>query len=157
MDIVIRRMLPGDRGEVIALLARWNIAPTAPTPAVPDPERTDIIVDNSFVAVHEGRIIGVCSHVRLSATLAEGASLAVDPAYHGRRIGDKLMTAGRREMYSRGIRKLRSESDRPETISWLVKRFGYRIVGTAPKRHAFGLAEVGHWTVLECDLTQPPE
>jgi N-acetylglutamate synthase-like GNAT family acetyltransferase len=156
VDIVIRPMREEDHDEVVTLLARWNLAPAAPTPAVPEPERTQVIVDNTFVALDGDRIVGVCSHIRLSETLAEGASLAVDPAYHGSGVGEKLMRAGRREMYARGIRKIRSESDRPRTIAWLVKRFGYRVVGTAPKRHAFGESGIGHWTVLECDLTAPP-
>jgi N-acetylglutamate synthase-like GNAT family acetyltransferase len=156
MAILIRRMRPEDREQVVALLARWNLAPVAPTPAVPEPERADIIVENSVVALDKDRIVGVCSHIRHSETLAEGASLAVDPAYHGRRVGERLMRANRREMYARGIRRIRSESDNPRTIAWLVRRFGYRIVGTAPKRHPFGLADVDHWTVLECELREPP-
>lgn len=156
MTVSIRRMLPEDRAQVVELLACWNLAPVAPTASLPDPERTDIIVENTVVAVDDGRIIGVCSHIRLSPTLAEGASLAVDRAYHGRRVGDRLMLANRREMYARGIRRIRSESDSPKTIEWLVKRFGYRVTGTVPKRHAFGLPGVDHWTVLECDLAEPP-
>jgi hypothetical protein len=64
--------------------------------------------------------------------------------------------AMRRAMYARGIRTVRSESDRPETIKWLVGR-GHRIVGTVPKRHSFGSPEVSEWTVLEFDLGSLPE
>jgi hypothetical protein len=33
-----------------------------------------------------------------------------------------------------------------------VRRFGYRVVGTRPKRHRFGFAGAADWTVLELDL-----
>lgn len=157
MTITIRKMQPSDSAQVMKLLAHWNVAPVAPSRDIPDPERTEIIIDNTHVALEGGRIVGVCSFIQHSPTLAEGASLGVDPAYHGRRIGEKLLSAGRRKMYLRGIRTVRSESDRPATIRWLVERMGYRIVGTAPKRHAFGSPEVGQWTVLELDLDSLPE
>ena len=41
---------------------------------------------------------------------------------------------------------------RPETIRWYVERFGYRIVGSNPKKHDFSLPGVDSWTVLELDL-----
>jgi len=33
-------------------------------------------------------------------------------------------------------------------------RFGYRVVGTVPKKHVFSLPDVSHWTLLELDLTR---
>jgi hypothetical protein len=47
---------------------------------------------------------------------------------------------------------VRTETDRPDTVRWYVKRFGYRIVGTTPKKHAFSREDVDYWTVLELDL-----
>lgn len=156
MAIAIRRMQPSDLAPVMRLLAHWNIAPLAPSREVPVPERTEIIVDNTYVALDDERIVGVCSFIQHSPHLAEGASLGVDPAYHGRGVGDQLALAVRREMRARGVRTIRSESDRPETINWLVGR-GHRIVGTVPKRHAFGAPDIGQWTVLEFDLDTLPE
>jgi hypothetical protein len=57
-------------------------------------------------------------------------------------------------MWERGIRKIRSETDRPEVVEWLIRHYGYRIVGTAAKRHAFGNADEDHWIVLELELTE---
>ena len=156
MSIQIRRMLPSDLEQVMRLLAHWNIAPVEPSREVPVPERTEIIVGNTYVATDDGRIVGVCSFFQHSPTLGEVASLGVDPAYHRRGVGDQLGLAMRHAMYALGIRKVRSESDRPETIKWLVGR-GHRIVGTVPKRHAFGSSDVGEWTVLEYDLDSPSE
>src|SRR6266850_1759563 len=157
MAIEIRKMQPSDSTQVMKLLAYWNIAPVAPSREVPVPERTELIVENAHVAVDGDRIVGVCSFIQHSPTLAEGASFGVDPAYHRRGIGEKLVLASLRERYARGIRTVHSESDRPETIRWMVGHMGYRIVGTVPKRHAFGSPDVDHWTVLELDLDSIPE
>jgi hypothetical protein len=55
-------------------------------------------------------------------------------------------------MKALGIRHVRTEADRPETIAWYVRKFGYRVAGTVPKKHAFSLPDVGYWTVLTLDL-----
>ena len=55
-------------------------------------------------------------------------------------------------MRARGVKRVRTETDRPETIRWYVERFGYRIVGSNPKKHDFSLPEVDTWTVLELEL-----
>lgn len=150
-------MKPSDSAQVLALLAYWNIAPTAPSREIPLPERTEIIIENAHVALDGDQVVGVCSYIRQTPILAEGASFGVAPAYHCRGIGEKLVLASLRERYARGIRKVRSEADRPETIRWLVERFGYRVVGKASKRHAFGAPEVEYWTVLELELDSLPE
>jgi hypothetical protein len=51
---------------------------------------------------------------------------------------------------------VRTETDRPATVRWYVRRFGYRVVGTNPKKHAFSLPDVAVWTVLELDLAPDP-
>lgn len=155
MAIEIRKMHTSDLEQVMNLLARWNIAPIAPSREVPLPERTEVIVDNTFVALDDDRIIGVCSFIQQSPLIGEGASTAVDPAYHRRGVGDQLALAVRREMYARGVRIVRSETDRPETVRWLIGR-GHRVIGTVPKRHAFGSPEITEWTVLEFDLSSLP-
>lgn len=156
MAIEIRKMEPADFEQVMKLLAHWNIAPVAPSPDLPVPERTEIAIDNAYVAIDGDRVVGVCSYILHSPILAEGASFCVDPAYHCRGIGEKLILAMRRGMFARGIRTVRSEADRPGTIRWLVERMGCRVVGTSSKRHAFGSPDVGEWTVLEFDLALLP-
>ncbi|MGH8618155.1 MAG: GNAT family N-acetyltransferase [Burkholderiales bacterium] len=156
MTVTFRDMQRADLDAVLALLAHWNLAPSAPSAENPHPERTEFTVENATVAVDGGRIIGVNSYIVLSPTVAEGASFAVAPAYRGRGIGKQLIDASRRKMYRRGIRTIKSEADRPEVIRMFVAR-GARIVGTVPKRHAFGSAEADRWTVLEVDLDTLPE
>lgn len=151
-DIVIRKMHSDDAGGAIAILSKWNMAPVTPSSDKPDPERSAIEIGNSFVAVHKKRIIGVASYIMLSDTFAETASLAVDPQYRGDGIGYKLQAARLSEMHRRGVKLVRTETDRLETIEWYKARFGYRVVGRNKKKHEFSLSYVDEWTVLELDL-----
>lgn len=151
-DIRIRKMRDADLPACMAILESWNMAPRPPSEDTPDPERTGIDVANGFVAEAEGQIVGTCSYIVHSKELAETASLAVDPLFKGVGAGLLLQRARLDEMRRRGIRRVRTETDRPETIRWYVKRFGYTIIGTNPKRHKFSREDVDFWTVLELDL-----
>jgi len=147
---LIRKMKHSDLASAIRLLATYNMAPQ---PGRPDAERSEINVNNSYVAEDGQRIVGVASYIVHSGHLAETASLAVHADYHGKGIGVLLQQARLDEMRGLGIRKVRTEADRPETIRWYIEKFGYRKVGTNPKKHHFGLADVDEWTVLELELT----
>lgn len=151
--VVVRKMRRSDLPGALRILARWNMAPRAPSAEVPDPERTSIDIGNAFVAEAGGRIVGTCSYFLLGDGWAETASLAVDPEPRFAGVGVLLQQARLDEMRGRGVRRVRTETDRPATVRWYVRRFGYRIVGTNPKKHAFSLPDVDHWTVLELDLT----
>ena len=107
---------------------------------------------HAFVAEVDGRIAGTCSYLLLAEDVAEAASLAVDPAVKGQGVGFRLQEARLDEMRARGIKKVRTETDRSATIRWYLERFGYRIVGSNPKKHDFSLADVDTWTVLDLDL-----
>jgi len=152
-QIIIRKIRDADLGPAMALLAKWNMAPVQASSHVPDPERDHLDMANTFVACRREQVIGVASWLRIDSSRAETASLAVDPEFIGCGTGYKLQEARLAEMRSRGIRHVRTEADRPEVIRWYVNKFGYRITGTNPKKHAFGLAGRDHWTVLELELT----
>lgn len=154
-DICIRKMRDEDLPACMAILESWNMAPRQPSDEIPDPERTGIDVANGFVAEAEGRIVGTCSYIVHSPELAETASLAVDPLLRERDAGLLLQRARLDEMRRRGIRRVRTETDRPETVRWYVNRFGYTIVGTTPKKHKFSREDIDFWTVLELDLVDP--
>jgi GNAT superfamily N-acetyltransferase len=152
-DVVIRKMREEDRARVMEILAHWNMAPRAPTAELPDPERSTIAADGTaIVAVAGSRIVGVASYILHGGSRAETASLAIDPAWRGTGIGERLQNARLVELKARGVEKLRTECDRPEVIDWYVRKFGYRVVGTTPKKHAFSLGDVDRWTVLELNL-----
>lgn len=147
--VVIRPMEPADVDAAMGILDRWNMAPT---PERDDAERSGIIVENAFVAELDGRIVGTAGWFALDAETAETASLAVDPACRGLGIGARLQEERLASMRRRGFRKVRTETDRPATIRWYIEKFGYRRVGTNPKKHDFSLPDVDEWTVLELEL-----
>jgi N-acetylglutamate synthase-like GNAT family acetyltransferase len=151
-EVQVRKMRPDDLSGSLRILGLWNMAPLTPSAEVPEPERTSIDIENAFVADARGRIVGTCSYFMLGDGWAETASLAVDPDPRFAGVGVMLQQARLDEMRRRGVRHVRTETDRPATVRWYVRRFGYRIVGTAPKKHAFSLPDVDHWTVLNLDL-----
>jgi GNAT superfamily N-acetyltransferase len=149
---VVRKMTEADLDRAMAILACWNMAPRAASAEEPDPERDRIDIANGFVAVEDGRVVGVCSYFVHGRELVETASLAVDPSCKTWGIGEALQEARLDEMRRRGFRKVRTEADRPKVIAWYKRKFGYTEVGKNPKKHAFSLSEVDVWTVLELDL-----
>jgi predicted N-acetyltransferase YhbS len=151
-DLEIRPMRPHELARAIEILTQWNMAPVAPSAGCPEPEATGLAVGQTFVAVVDGRIVGVSSFVLRGTGLADTASLAVDAAWRGKGLGERLQRARLAELAALGVRRVRTETDRPEIISWYQKKFGYRVTGTAPKKHSFSLEHVPHWTVLELDL-----
>ncbi len=153
-QVLVRKMQSADTAAAIALLAQWGMAPVAASSATPHPERDRLELDNTFVALLQDRLIGVASWLPIDATRAETASLAVDKEYIGCGVGQKLQEARIAEMRSKGIATVHTEADRPEVIRWYMDKFGYRIVGTNPKKHAFGSAEHSYWTVLELSLVE---
>ncbi len=152
MTCRIRKMTTNDLAEAMELLSKWDMAPT---PEIADAERSDIEIAHAFVAEDEtGRLIGIASYLLLNDGVAETASLAVSPEAQGTGVGARLQVARLEEMLEQGIRWVRTETDRPETISWYQRKFGYRIIGSNPKKHAFSLPDVDTWTVLELDVEQ---
>jgi N-acetylglutamate synthase-like GNAT family acetyltransferase len=152
MDFTIRKMKQEDTGAVIEILSKWNMAPLEPTPEIPAPEKTMIDIDNSFVALDGDRIVGVSSYRILYPEIAQTASLSVEPEYRGKHIGHELQVARLKEMKGKGIKKVITETSRPETITWYIKKFGCRVIGKRQKRHPFGYSGTDYYTVLELDL-----
>lgn len=152
----IRKIRAEDMAAAMNLLAKWNMAPLQASANIPDPERDRLEQTNTFVAILDGQLVGVASWLRIDPIRAETASFAVAPEHIGCGIGQKLQEARLAEMRDKGIRHIRTEADRPDVIRWYIEKFGYRITGTNPKKHAFSRAECDHWTVLELHLESGP-
>jgi N-acetylglutamate synthase-like GNAT family acetyltransferase len=148
----VRKMRTGDMRAVLSLLAEANMVPVAPSPAVPEPEVSELIVEHTFVAELDHEIVGVASYFVRSATVGETGSFAVRERLRGSGIGALLQRARLQEMQARGMTKVITQTDRPSNVDWFVRRFGYREVGHARKRHDFGDSTIDHWVVLELDL-----
>lgn len=138
--------------QVLALLSIWNIAPIAPTPENPEPERTKVYVENTFLAFDGEQLVGISSYIVHSPVLAEACSVAIRPECQRKGMATQLAHARFVEMRRRGIKVVRAEADRPGTIRWMTEKLGYKIIGTNPKRHPFGAADVDRWTVMELNL-----
>ena len=151
--IRIRLMRDDDWDRVLAILGHWGMAPVAASEACPEPEQSGLEVGKTLVATVDGRVVGTASFRLLGPRLASTESLAVDPDWLGSGAADRLQRARLAALRELGIERVRTTVDRPRSIAWYVKRFGYRIVGSEPKKHRFSLPDVPHWTVLELDLT----
>ena len=55
-------------------------------------------------------------------------------------------------MREAGAARVLTNADRPATIAWYERHFGYRRVGEVRKLHEFGLRDVDRWTTLEASL-----
>jgi N-acetylglutamate synthase-like GNAT family acetyltransferase len=156
LTFLIRTMRDEDLTRVIEILGAWGMAPVAPSVEHPRPERSGLAVGRTLVAESDGHIVGVASYVVESPRLAVTESLAVDPAWVGSGVAEALHCERLAILRALDIATVHTEADRPRTIAWYVKRFGYRVVGSVPKRHVFSLPDVAHWTLLELDLTREP-
>jgi len=152
MSVLIRKMSSDDYDAAIVILDKWNMAPVAPSDDIENPERSVLDVEKSFVAVDDGRVVGVCSYIVHNPELAETASLAVDPSCRGQGVGYLLQVARLKEMKQIGIRIVHTETDRDDTINWYIRKFGYKRIGTNPKKHDFSLPDVDKWVVLQLNL-----
>src|SRR5262249_48823828 len=128
-EVILRKLSDDDLPRVIEILSFWNMAPVAPTAAVPVPETTGLEPDRTTLALIERTIVGVASYILLEKAWAETTSLAVDPAWRGHGIGERLQIARLKEMKALGVLNVKTECDRPEVIDWYVRKFGYRVAG----------------------------
>lgn len=142
-------MLPSDRGAMLDVLKTVNMH------RVPSPEMDDFDVGEWYVAESEGRVVGVAGFRLVGpgdAPVGKTTLLAVAPDQRERGIGRALQELRMRLMRDAGAQRVVTNADRPSTIAWYERHFGYRPVGEAPQLHEFGLREVDRWTTLEASL-----
>lgn len=135
------------RGDIMAVLETANMH------HIPSKEMPSLDLSHAWVALQDNKVVGFSGFKMLDATRAKTTLLAVLPKYRkhglGRMLQEKRMVAAARL----GATVLVTNADRPETIDWYKKYFGYRVVGHVKKDHEFGLVDVNQWTTLETDLT----
>ena len=154
--VQLRLMRAEDFDRVVEILAHWGMAPVAPTAACPDPEDSGLAIGRTLVAVAGQCVVGVASYLVIDRYQASTESLAVDPAWVGKGVGEQLHSARLQALRELGIQRVRTTADRPSTIAWYIRRFGCRVIGTQAKRHPISLPDVADWTVLELDLDAGP-
>jgi ribosomal-protein-alanine N-acetyltransferase len=141
--------LPADRVEMLRVLETANMH------RVPSPEMDDFDVGHWFVAELRGAVVGVAGYRLLDAdgeVIGKTTLLAVQPGAREHGIGRALQTLRMDRMRDAGATRVITNADRPETIAWYERHFGYRKVGEVRKLHEFGLPDVDHWTTLEAPL-----
>lgn len=145
-------MRASDMEPVLSLLDEANMVPLAPSRTIPEPEVSELIVDNTFVAEIDDEVVGVASYFVHSRSVCETGSFAVRQRLRGSGIGYLLQCARLHEMQRRGMTKVITQTDIASNVAWFKRRFGYREVGRNMKRHSFGDPAIDHWIVLELDL-----
>lgn len=141
--------LPDDRDAMLDVLETVNMH------YVPSPEMDDFEVGRWFVGEVDGRIAGVSGFRILrdgDERVGKTTLLAVHPDQRGTGLGRALQELRMELMRDAGATRVITNADRPETIAWYERHFGYRKVGELAKLHEFGLPDVDRWTTLEADL-----
>jgi len=141
--------MPDDRRPMLRVLETVNMH------RVPSPEMHDFDVGEWFVAGMGDEVVGVAGYriLRHGQGLAGKTTLlAVLPARRELGIGRALQRLRMDLMRDAGATRVITNADRPETIAWYERHFGYRRVGEVEKLHEFGLPDVDRWTTLEAPL-----
>ena len=131
-----------------------DVLRTANMHYIPSPEMPELDLHCCCVAEVKSRIVGMSGYKILSAREAKTTLMAVLPEFRGWGIGLALQEWRMNELCRHGIQSLITNADRPETIAWYKRHFGYREIGSLPKEHELGHPEISRWTTLQVDLTQ---
>ena len=142
----IEKAGPNDLPDILKVMSSWNMH------HYPSPEMEELDVESFFVAKVEGKIVGASGYKLLSQTLGKTTLLAVLPEYSGWGIGEALQDMRLKHMHQVGVKKVITNSDRPRVISWYIRRYRYKKVGTLKKLCSYGDPDIDHWTTLEMDL-----
>ncbi len=146
MNYTIERATAEDRDAILDTMAHYNMH------HVPSPEMEELDLGSFFVARIGHSIVGAAGYKILSSTQGKTTLLSVIPECAGMGIGKALQHARMEVMHQKGVKTVITNADRPDTILWYKKHFGYRQVGKLKKLISFGLTEVNYWTTLETDL-----
>ena len=128
---------------------------------------SEINLNNAFLAMKDGKIVGFSHYKLLENDVAKTTLLTVLPECRGLGLGEKLQIARMRAAYKKGCRKLITFCETPSTVKWYIKHFNYKILRTEPvchRLHFFPLKDHIIWgvhygtgsqkflKVMECDL-----
>jgi 3-keto-5-aminohexanoate cleavage enzyme len=142
-------LLPSDRESILKVLATSNMH------HIPSAEMHDLDAGHWYVAEVDGSVVGVAGwelQHKEGRLVGKTTLLTVLPEHRALGIGRALQDLRMGLMRDAGATSVITNADRPETIAWYERNFGYVKVGTVAKVMEFGLAEVDHWTTLEAPL-----
>jgi N-acetylglutamate synthase-like GNAT family acetyltransferase len=148
VQIEYRRATEPDRGGILRVLECANFH------NVPSPEMPELDIELFFVAEVAGTIVGVAGYKVTADGEGKTTLMAVEPAYRGEGVGEQLQRLRMDAMRGLGCTYVITNADRPPTIAWYKRKFGYREIGTLAKLHEFGDPGVDRWTTMQADLRE---
>lgn len=143
----IRFARPAEIPNIIELMEPYNMH------HIPSQEMGPLDDKCFIVAEQNNQLLGAAGYTFLSDDVGKTTLMAVRPDCNRMGLGTKLQTRRMQILRGLGCIKIITNADRPETIAWYKRNFGYREIGKLPKIHSFGLKDVSEWTTLEADLT----
>lgn len=142
----IRNATSIDREHIINVMKPWNMH------HVPSEEMEELDISCFFVATINDKVVGASGYKLLSNEKGKTTLLGVLPGNNGMGIGSQLQEARLKAMYDQGVKKVITNADRPATIKWYKKNYGYYEIGTIKKVASFGDDSIDSWTTIEMDL-----
>ena len=146
--MIVRKAQSDERDAILKVLEPWNMH------HVPSPEMEELDLSCFFVAVENGKIVGVSGYKILESGNGKTTLLGVLPEFGGKGIGKILQDKRLQEMFDKGAKKVITNADRPATIKWYKKNYGYYEIGQLKKGASFGDDSIDHWTTIEMDLVE---
>jgi 3-keto-5-aminohexanoate cleavage enzyme len=134
--------------------AMLKVLKTANMHYIPSEEMPELDWRCCFVASHNEHVIGMSGYKVLGEGQGKTTLMAVHPNYRGYGVGKSLQVARLRAMASLGVETVVTNADRPPTIEWYKKHYGYKKIGNLKKIHEFGDPDVTEWTTLRMDLRE---
>jgi N-acetylglutamate synthase-like GNAT family acetyltransferase len=139
-SIEIRRPTEADRDAIVAVLRTANFD------AIGSREMPEFPLSDCFIALIDGKVVGVGGYRILDADTAKTTLLAVDPAWRGHGVGNRLQAARLDVMKAAGVKRIYTNTDDEAVIAWLERRYRFRRSGELiPKVNAFGRGDRDHW------------
>jgi ribosomal-protein-alanine N-acetyltransferase len=148
VDVVFEKLKAADKPQMMVLLRQVNMH------NIPSVEMPAVSWENYCVARVNGKVIGLCGFRLISEAEAKIELLAVDRNFRRKGVGLKLKVCRLNELTKRGVQTVIVNSDRPESIAWYKKHFGYEEICRLKKEHEFGDPDVEWWTTLKLDLAK---
>jgi N-acetylglutamate synthase-like GNAT family acetyltransferase len=153
-QIEIRRPTEVDREGILSVLRTANFD------AIGGPEMPEFPMSDCFLAVANGKVVGVGGYRILDAETGKTTLLAVHPAWRGRGIGNMLQKARFDVMKAAGVKRIYTNTDDENVVAWLERDYGFRRSGhLISKLCPFGRSDKDHWInmVWEKVASQNPD
>ena len=148
MEYTIQKAHESNREDMMRILSFFNMH------NIPSPEMEELKYDQFLIAKVDGKIVGLAGWKVIAPGEGKTTLMAVLPEYSGSGIGKDLQHRRMKILYDLGCKTILTNADRPETILWYKKHFGYKEIGTLKKKCSFSLDDVDSWTTIQSDLTE---